>query len=600
MAAAETQEDLFECSVCLNYMLDRNPRSLSCLHTFCEDCLNQLMNNKKIRCPTCRKTTELKSDNVQELIVNFHLLKIKDIGTKPKSSTKENPKSKKNTLCQICDMKPPVYKCKDCPQLMCESCNNKHSKMFKGHAVFEMCEKHEDGITHLCKKCVRPLCMKCGVLDHDEHQDYFVDYNKGTKELREEVKTLHNKMKEEIKQIDSHIEETNINHEISLGLDKSLSVRQRYYEEKIKEIKKYKDVIKTKCEEYERIQKACIETREQCNVRAASLKALTDDSPGFCDRYSQIRPRPQEVLQEAKKNLQDKYRPPPFVLNEYVKESVASNIKEIKQDRTKLVKEKLLLDIPRSDEINCQKQIDFICDDVVLISYNDPEHVIRLNREGEIVARYYPKIKGKYVNGMSVYDNRIYLVQDKAITVISQRYGEDTVVYKPDVRAINKILVVDKSSIFISDYNSTGKVYKYNTESNHTEVMVKDLKHPYYMSVMNTLQGPRYMVTEYNNHRINIYDKRWNLLNSTGGRQGSGDEEFDCPHATAVTECGLLVADWDNYRISHYSLEGQFLGHVITRQDGLGYEPRGIAYRYPYLWVCGYGNPVKCYQVKYQ
>ena len=303
MAAAEIQEDLFECSVCLNYMLDRNPRSLLCLHTFCEDCLNQLMNNKKIRCPTCRKITELKSDNVQELIVNFHLLKIKDIGTKPKSSTKENPKSKKNTLCQICDMKPPVYKCKDCPQLMCESCNNKHSKMFKGHAVFEMCEKHEDGITHLCKKCVRPLCMKCGVLDHDEHQDYFVDYNKGTKELREEVKTLHNKMKEEIKQIDSHIEETNINHEISLGLGKSLSVRQSYYEEKIKEIKKYKDVIKTKCEEYERIQKACIETRDQCNVRAAFLKALTDDSPGFCNRYSQIRPRALEVLEEAKREL---------------------------------------------------------------------------------------------------------------------------------------------------------------------------------------------------------------------------------------------------------------------------------------------------------
>ena len=595
MAAAEIHEDLFECSVCLNYMLDKNPRSLLCLHTFCEDCLNQLMNNRKIRCPTCREITELKKNDVKELKVNFHLLKIKDIGTKPKSSAKENPKSKKNTMCQICDMKPPVFKCKDCPQLMCESCNNKHSKMFDGHAVFEMCEKHEDGITHLCKKCVRPLCMKCGVLDHDEHQDYFIDYNKGTEELKEEVKTLHIKMKEEIKQMDSHLEETNLNHEIFLGLDKSLSVRQRYHEEKIKEIQKYKDVIKKKSKEHERIQKACIETRDRCNVKAASLKALTDHSPGFCDRYSQIRPRAQQVLQEAKKNLQVKYKPPPFVLCEHKEQPLAINTKS-----GNLRKEKLILDIPRSDEINCQYQIAFIGDDVLMATCNSPQHVIRLNERGGVVARYYPERKGEMVNGVSVYDNRIYIVQDKAITVISQRYGQDTVVYKPDVPDINKILVVDKSTIFISDFNKPGNVYKYNTESNQTEVVVKDLKGPFYMSMINTLQGPRYIVTEHSKHRINVYDQRWNLLNTIGGRQGSGEGEFNFPRATAVTECGLLVADNSNNRISHYSLEGQFLGHVITEQDGLNYNPAGIAYRYPYLWECGWGHPVKCYQVKYQ
>ena len=584
---AKIEEDIFECSVCLNYMLDRNPRSLSCLHTFCEDCLKQLMNNQKITCPTCREITELKRNDVKELKVNFHLLKIKDREARPQSSTKENPQSKNKpkSQCQICDIKTPVYKCKDCPQLMCDSCKDKHNQMFERHVVFEMCEKHEDGITHLCKKCVRPLCMKCGVLDHDEHRAYFIDYNKGTEELKEEVKTLHNNIGEEIKHIDAYLEETSLNHAVSLGLDRSLSVRQRYYEEKINEIKKVKGIIKTQSEEYERIQKACIETRDQCNVRAASLKALTDDNPGFCDRYSQIRPRVQEVLQEAKKKLQVKYRPPTCVSN-----PIDGN----------LVKEKLLLDIPVSGEINCMLQLAFIGDDVIMVTCNKPQHVIRLNERGGVVARYYPEMKGEEVNGVSVYDNRINIAQDKAITVISQRYGEDTVVYKPDVSSrINKILVVDNSTIFISDCYNQGNVYKYNTESNQTEVVIKDLKNAYYMSVMYTLQGPRYIVTELGKHKINIYDQRWNLL-KTIGSNGSGEGEFSCPHATAVTECGLLVADHYNKRISHYSLEGQFLGHVITSQDGLDYQPRGIAYRYPYLWVCGNGNPVKCYQVKYQ
>ena len=601
MAAAEIEEDIFECSICLNYMLDRNPRSLSCLHTFCEDCLKQLINDKKIRCPTCREITELKKNEVKELKVNFHLLKIKDIGNQPKSSTKEKAQSKDKlkSQCQICDSKPPVFKCKDCPQLMCESCKNDHNDMFEGHAVFEMCMKHEEIITHLCKKCVRQLCMKCAVLDHKEHKTHFIDYTKGTQELKEEVKNLHSNIKEKIKQIDSHLDATEINHEITLDMDKSLTARRQYHRKQIEEIDKLSEVIKIKSEEYQRIQKACMETREQCNDRAASLKALTDDSPGFCDKYSQIRPRVQEVLEEANKNLQVQYKPPQFVLN-YTQEPVAIGIKEIQQEKMSLVKERLLLDIPKSDEINCKEQIAFIGDDVIIVTCNSPQYVIRLNERGEVVAQTYPEMKGEGVYGVSVYDNRIYIVQSKAITVISQRYGEDTVVYKPDVSRIYKILVVDKSTIFISDwYNPGGKVYKYNSESNQTEVVVKDLKDPYYMSVMYTLQGPRYIVNEDNKDRMNIYDQRWNLLN-TIGRYGSGEGEFDCPHATAVTECGLLVADLNNYRISHYSLEGQFLGHVITEQDGLDYNPTGIAYRYPYLWVCGYGDPVKCYLVKYQ
>ena len=351
--------------------------------------------------------------------------------------------------------------------------------------------------------------------------------------------------------------------------------------------------IKNIKEEYERIQKACNETRDQCKVIAASLQVLTDDSPGFCDRYRQLRPRAQELSENVKKKLLIKYNTPPFVLTEYVKEPVQVDVKETKKGMTKLIKEKML--IPDSDKITCREQIAFIGDDVVVVTYNYPQHVIRLNERGEVVARYYPEMKGKGVKGVSVYDSRIYIVQSKAITVIPQRYGEYNVLYKPDVARINKILVVDKSTIFISDWYNPGNVYKYNTERKQTTVVVKDPSGPYYMSVMYTLQGPRYIVTEYYKDRINIYDQRWHLLNTIGGHQGSGQGEFNCPHATTVTECGLLVADRWNCRISHYSLEGEFMGHVITSSC-----PQGIAYRYPYLWVCGGLNPVNCYKVKYE
>ena len=593
MATAWDQEDLFECSICLNYMLDRNPRSLLCLHTFCEDCLKHLANNNKIKCPTCREITELKKNDIQELKVNFHLLKIKDMGAKPQGSPKENTKSE--SPCQVCGMKPPSFTCNQCIKLMCESCKADHDDMFEDHVVFEMCQKHEEGITHLCTKCVIPLCMKCAVLDHKAHKAYFIDYTKGTQELKKEINGLYSNIKEEIEKIGSHQEGMKLSYEISLDFEKNLSAKRQYHMEQLDEIDRQTDALEKSYEEYERLQTACTETKDQCSIRAASLKALSTDSPGFCRKYSQLRLKAQEVLEDAKK-LNVKYSIPSFVPCESKKPMVTEPKPGI------LRKEKIVLDVPNSGNISCTLQMALIEDDILLITYTRPYHVIRLNGQGMVVARHYPETK-EYIRGVNVCDNRIYITQKKIVTVLSKRYKENTVIYKPDVDQleIDRILVVDKLTIIVSGYYC-GCIYKYNTETNKTEVMVKGLSKGAfkYMSVMYTSLGPRYILSECGTHRIIFYDQNWKPLKMIGGQKGSGEGEFYSPMATAVTENGLLVADFGNFRISHYSLEGQFLGHVITKQDGLNYQPRGIAYRYPYLWVCGDGHPVKCYQVKYK
>jgi hypothetical protein len=48
---------------------DRQPTLLTCFHTFCGRCLNQIQKNEEIVCPTCRKTT---SSNVH-LVPNYAL-----------------------------------------------------------------------------------------------------------------------------------------------------------------------------------------------------------------------------------------------------------------------------------------------------------------------------------------------------------------------------------------------------------------------------------------------------------------------------------------------------------------------------------------------
>ena len=151
--------DLFECPVCLSDMVDRSPRSLSCLHTFCSECLEQLINSRRIECPTCRELTVLKTNNIQALKVNFMLGQMRDREQKQAQASKKTPKysaGKPRYMCEVCQQTPAVFKCKDCPQLLCGTCKKKHEDIqeFKDHSVFDLCQKHQQGVTHLCKQCV--------------------------------------------------------------------------------------------------------------------------------------------------------------------------------------------------------------------------------------------------------------------------------------------------------------------------------------------------------------------------------------------------------------------------------------------------------------
>ena len=181
--------DLFECSVCLSDMVDRSPRSLSCLHTFCSECLDQLINEQRIECPTCREITELKSNNVQELKVNFLLGQMRDREQKQAQASNKETKcspDKPRSMCEVCQQTQAAFKCKDCPQLLCGTCKKRHEDIqeFKYHSVFDLCQEHQQAITHLCKQCVRPLCMRCMMLDHTEHKKHFMKYIKESQNFK--------------------------------------------------------------------------------------------------------------------------------------------------------------------------------------------------------------------------------------------------------------------------------------------------------------------------------------------------------------------------------------------------------------------------------
>ncbi|XP_041472612.1 tripartite motif-containing protein 2-like [Lytechinus variegatus] len=193
-----------ECPVCLSTFTD--PKILSCSHTFCKTCLDNLLEchgNCQIRCPVCRAVTQVPNEDVGKLQVNLALKSlIEDMEGHPQICTncKSNDKSHAAVYCQ------------DCGNYLCTSCLNTHSqwKGFIDHEVIAMseissgkvsvrkyrkCRKHpkeDEGC--FCSSCRRFTCFRCVVMEHTgeghkviEGTAYEDKHMKGMEELKSKV-----------------------------------------------------------------------------------------------------------------------------------------------------------------------------------------------------------------------------------------------------------------------------------------------------------------------------------------------------------------------------------------------------------------------------
>ncbi|XP_054762010.2 tripartite motif-containing protein 2-like [Lytechinus pictus] len=193
-----------ECPVCLSTFTD--PKILSCSHTFCKTCLDNLLEchgNCQIRCPVCRAVTQVPNKDVGKLQVNLALKSlIEDMEGHPQICTN----------CKSNDKPHSVVYCQDCGNYLCTSCLNTHSQWegFIDHDVIAMseissgkvsvrkyrkCRKHlkeDEGC--FCSSCRRFTCFRCVVMEHTgeghkviEGAAYEDKHMKGIEELKSKV-----------------------------------------------------------------------------------------------------------------------------------------------------------------------------------------------------------------------------------------------------------------------------------------------------------------------------------------------------------------------------------------------------------------------------
>ena len=187
-------EEQLTCPVCLEHYT--NPKTLPCLHSFCEHCLEGLpldMQNETyhLSCPTCRHRTELPEEGARAFPVAFHLNNLKEIHSLMKKVA--NPQQ---VTCDNCTTANATGYCKDCSKFLCAECDGVHKKwgptashqltsldevtvsvsstsQLKQEATL-MCSTHNKKMKLYCETCDSVMCHNCTFDTHKGHEYNFV------------------------------------------------------------------------------------------------------------------------------------------------------------------------------------------------------------------------------------------------------------------------------------------------------------------------------------------------------------------------------------------------------------------------------------------
>ena len=189
-------EEQLTCPVCLDHYT--NPKTLPCLHSFCQDCLEGLPLDKKnetyyLSCPTCRHCTELPEEGAGAFPVAFHVNNLKEI-----YSLMKKVADPQQVTCDNCTTANATGYCKDCSQFLCTECISMHKKwaLFANHELTSLDEVtasvsstsqllapakqeatltcsvpgHDEPLKYYCDTCDESICRDCIMLAHKDHK----------------------------------------------------------------------------------------------------------------------------------------------------------------------------------------------------------------------------------------------------------------------------------------------------------------------------------------------------------------------------------------------------------------------------------------------
>ena len=460
----------------------------------------------------------------------------------------------------FCSNENAAYKCRECSQFLCEHCKTKHNKMktFKSHVILELCQEHFEGISHVCMQCVQALCIKCVVLDHEDHEHQVEEYNEGVEKLKSELDKMNSKLQERKFMIHER--------------QKDIKIQKNDAVQKVKALQNKRDALLKQIEEI-----------DQALVNAnAIVKNLYGDVKMFnelSDKCVVTSKNVNELLQSPNEQILHGFLKQEIIIKQLLDRIKTENKLILNKNVEWLPKPLLQTEFSNLGEFKIKnptsiKTLDsnlFVCSD------NNTNRFVVFDNKGRIIRNFEGLKEYGSVTCVDVYKNNLYLAQEKQIIRITNfnTRNETKLIFLPKIYKLCRMAAANHNILICTDYDE-GKVYEYNTEDDTTKMVLQGLRHPSYISVGHTTQGTRYILT-LEGQSVDIHNEFWQLLTTI--RQGIHKlcDTAPCPG-------GFLLADHYSNNITLVSYTGDKVRTVLTEEDGLD-APRSLTLNSPYIWV---------------
>ena len=556
------------CSVCSE--LFTNPKQLSCLHSFCLECLKRWYETcgggEVIKCPKCQTLSRVPaSGDLKDLPTSFYLNGLIDV-----LAIKECKKTQ--VTCGNCDKKcSEASYCFQCCIFYCEHCLMCHNTMRdkKEHRVLALKEfqnkdyedvlkrpifcsrqgHQKEELKYYCKKCERVLCQTCFALDHGGHVLKLIEEEAESQKL--EIKCILQTQKERL--------DAKLNVIAQLDEDCAKVIQQS--EIARRDVQRFADgLIKTI---QAKMQNIITAVENQTKKSLESLKAkrsaiqqqinATESSLKEADKLLK-RSTTAEVVQ-LKKSLQTIFHG----LNQT--EPIVYDPSSLKTFG--FVKNQKMLDVVNGEELGFLEEG----------NRTKPSESLA---EGEglkegTVAR---KAQFNLITRNAV-RKKVYNEEDRVTVEIKDEHEQECVTelriddnkdgiynisYFPSVQRTLKLLVkVNGEHISCSPFTVILKPFQVKPVLSFGKEGSGDgmFKRPLGMAVSD---GDEIVVADNQNHRVQVFDSNGTFLRSFG-HKGENAGEFKNPTGIAINkDRNILVSEYYNHRVQIFSWEGRHLG----------------------------------------
>ena len=521
-------EEQLTCPICLE--MYTNPKTLPCLHSFCQGCLEQLPlsireNNSGyyISCPTCRYKTELPGGEASAFPVAFHINNLRDTH---------------NILQEVSH-----------PQAQSDP-----------QSGLNYCTDHDKPLEIWCETCDEIICVNCAVREHKNHRyDMITDiYSKQRGKI--EISLIPVKKKVETLKIAlSTLEERKAKIE-----EKGEEVTEEIHEMVEEMITALRNSERKLTSQAKRVTDAKVQALSNQIESAKTSLSLLHDVCRYVEQSLETG-TPQQVL-SSKKQMMDR-------MSEV---NAQINVKELQPienaDLRLMVKSKVIESLHNIWDIEtsyspqtiqqCKVKIDQLEHQMKekMISFSlvveAPDSLPLFTPLSSIECSVAPvgKVKSK--------PTQTTMTATDEPGTYHMHCNSSSGTYRIDVQVQNVQLEDASLVVPINPY----------LDSITPVQTITDLGWPYRVTVHD---DGRIIATEYN--RVTVLDREGRKVKSIG-EGGSGDIKFISPADTAITPDNFLLV-CDSYRILKLGLNGDYVASVGEYGSGpLQFNtPNGIA-----------------------